>query len=46
MIEDVTNSKKDWYDFWYNSDWKPDDTGVELEDVTDDWYDDNGQLKH
>ena len=23
-----------------------DNTGVELENVTDDWYDSNGQLKH
>ena len=40
QIKDVTDSPKDWDDFWYNS------TGVELENVTDEWYDEDGNIKH
>ncbi len=40
QIKGVTNSPEDWYDFWYNS------TDVELENVTDEWYDEDGNIKH
>jgi len=40
QIKDVTDSPKDWDDFWYNS------TDVELENVTDEWYDEDGNIKH
>ena len=40
QIKDVTDSPKDLDDFWYNS------TGVELENVTDEWYDEDVNIKH
>ena len=31
MTEDVTNSPKDWEDFWYNEDAKGDDIVVNMD---------------